>query len=164
MACMVLPSLPLQATFYSRTYPFKHDGRFASTCCGGSRCKDQCLTYTKHYVACICQCGMRIFFAIVIMRNWVDIGADAVNDFAQAFALSDPTSVRIDAQYAEWYKFRFGVTLDCSLVLSVDHSLRGHPESDSCGPTRLKDISCKWISRRQHMNLAYIMANTTAMQ
>jgi hypothetical protein len=60
------------------------------------------IAYAKHYTKCISQPGMRIFLAVVAIRGWVAVGADAINMFAQAAPQKEPTYVRIDDQMAEW--------------------------------------------------------------
>ena len=73
---------------------------------------------------------MRIFSAITALKNYVAIGADAVNAYAQSPPPEEPTYVRVDQQYADWYKARFGIQLDPKIhVLPVKHALQGHPES-----------------------------------
>jgi hypothetical protein len=67
------------------TYYVKWDGTLRSrSCCDGSVLKGLGLSYALHYTACISQPGMRIFWAIVVIRGWVAVEADAINTFAQA--------------------------------------------------------------------------------
>ncbi|KAG7354611.1 reverse transcriptase RNA-dependent DNA polymerase [Nitzschia inconspicua] len=46
----------------------------------------------------------------------------------------------IDDAYAEWYKARFGITLDRNMVLPVLHALQGHPESGRLWETYINKI------------------------
>ncbi len=67
------------------------------------------------------------------------VGADAVNAYAQSPPPKEPTYVRVDAQYKEWYKARFGIELDCKThVLPVQHALQGHPESGTLWANKIE--------------------------
>jgi hypothetical protein len=103
----------------------------ALTCCDGSRLKTKGIRYVEHYAECISQCGMRIFFAICMIKNYVVLGADAINAYAQSPPPKTPSYVRLDAQYIKWFLWRFGVKLDRDLLLPVIHALQGHPYSGS---------------------------------
>jgi hypothetical protein len=39
--------------------------------------------------------------------------------------------VHLDAQYVEWYLWKFGIALDRDLVLPVLHALQVHPDPGS---------------------------------
>ena len=56
-------------------------------------------------------------------------GGDAQDAYAHSPPPDVPTFVEINDAYADWYKHRFGVDLDHSMVLPVRHALQGHPES-----------------------------------
>jgi hypothetical protein len=68
------------------TYTVKHEGRNkARTCCDGSVVRSPTLKYAQQcYSACISQIGMKIFLAFLAIRNWIALGADAINAYAQA--------------------------------------------------------------------------------
>eukprot|EP00957_Ditylum_brightwellii_P037801 2859209-Ditylum_brightwellii.AAC.1 len=72
---------------------------------------------------------MKLFTAIAAWNNYLIIGADATNAFAQSPPSTELTYMRIDDQYKDWYKNKYGKDLDCSKVLPVLHVLQGHPES-----------------------------------
>ena len=112
-------------------YRIKHGGRKkARNCCNGSPLRGKGIQYAKNFAACISQCGMRIFSAITAIKNYVAIGADAVNAYAQSPPPDQPTYVRVDQQYADWYKARYGIQLDPKTdVLPAQHALQGHPEA-----------------------------------
>ena len=40
-----------------------------------------------------------------------------------------PTFMTIDDAYADWYEWRYGVTLNHSMVFPILHTLQGHPKS-----------------------------------
>ena len=72
---------------------------------------------------------MRMFFALCAQEGFVSLKVDATNAYANSPPPEQPTFVRIDDQYADWYEARFGVPIDRSMVLPVQHALQGHPES-----------------------------------
>jgi hypothetical protein len=71
----------------------------------------------------------RLFFALAAHLNYKVFGGDAKDAFAHSPPPARPTYVAIDDAYAEWYFTRFGIRLDRSHVLPVQHALQGHPES-----------------------------------
>jgi hypothetical protein len=79
--------LPADAVVLSTVwnYSVKMNGDFkARTCCDGSHLKTKGILYVEHYATCISQCGMRIFSAICAIKNYVVLGADAINTYAQS--------------------------------------------------------------------------------
>jgi hypothetical protein len=67
------------------TYLVEWEGNLkARNCCDGLVLKVRGLAYATHYIDCISQPSMRIFWAIVAIKNWIAIGADDVNAFAQS--------------------------------------------------------------------------------
>jgi hypothetical protein len=83
---------------------------------------------------------MRIFWAIVAIRGWVAVGADAINAFAQADPPKEPTFVRIDDQMAEWMEDINGTRPDLSHVLPVLCALQGHPSAWSSWADKVEDL------------------------
>jgi hypothetical protein len=123
------------------TYYVKWDGTLKSrSCCDGSVLKGHGLSYALHYTACISQPGMRIFWAVVAIRGWVAVGADASNAFAQADPPKEPTFVRIDDQMAEWMEDINGTRPDRSQVLPVLCALQGHPAAGSSWADKVEDL------------------------
>jgi hypothetical protein len=112
-------------------YTLKADGtRKARNCCDGSYRAAPILHGTaKTYASCIEQPCMRLFFALASLYGLSIYGADATNAFANSPPPAVPTFVAIDDAYADWYLERFGITLDRTMVLPVQHALQGHPES-----------------------------------
>ena len=72
---------------------------------------------------------MRIFTAICAHKNYLIRDGDATNAFAQAAPPTEPTFVRVDHQYQNWYRERHGKHVDLDMLLPVQHALQGHPES-----------------------------------
>jgi hypothetical protein len=74
----------------------KFDGVLeARNSCDDSVLKGYCATYVQHYITCISQPGMRLLWAMVAIRGWVTMGADADNTFAQSAPPKEPRFVRI---------------------------------------------------------------------
>eukprot|EP00957_Ditylum_brightwellii_P131031 9994724-Ditylum_brightwellii.AAC.1 len=111
-------------------YMIKHDGRKkAHNCCNRSVLKGRGVDYAHTYLPCASQVGMELFTAIAAWNNYLIVGADATNAFAQSPPPTEPTYMRIDDQYMDWYTNKYGKDLDQSKVLPVLHALQGHPES-----------------------------------
>eukprot|EP00957_Ditylum_brightwellii_P087530 6663386-Ditylum_brightwellii.AAC.1 len=111
-------------------YTIKHDGRKkARNCCNGSVSKGKGVDYAYNYSSCVSQVGMKLLTAIAAWNNYLIIGADATNAFAQSPPPTEPTFMRIDYQYVDWHKHKYGKDSEQSKVLPVLHSLQGHPES-----------------------------------
>jgi hypothetical protein len=69
---------------------------------------------------------MRIFSAVVAIKNWITIDADAVNNFTQSPPPAQPTYERI-----EWLKERKGIEVEVGDVCPVLCPLQCHTESGS---------------------------------
>ena len=52
---------------------------------------------------------MHSFTAIAAIKNYLILGANATDAYAQSLPPSNPTFMRIDDQYAKWYKNKFGI-------------------------------------------------------
>ena len=63
------------------------------------------------------------------LKGYRIYGGDAKDAYAHSPPPSVPTYVSIDDQYADWYKWKYGVDIDRKMVLPVQHALQGHPES-----------------------------------
>ena len=89
------------------------------------------VTLANTYAKSLEQTGSRIFWALVAINNFIIIGADASNAFAEAPAPKAPLYVKIDAAYREWYQSRFpdAPQLSKDSVLPVNGALQGHPEA-----------------------------------
>ncbi len=73
---------------------------------------------------------MKLFTAIFAIQNYVVRGPDAINANFQSPPPAEPKYVKVDAQYMDWYKKRFGIELDCMVhVLPVLYDLEVHLES-----------------------------------
>jgi deoxyuridine 5'-triphosphate nucleotidohydrolase len=114
------------------TYLIKDDGRKKARCvCNGSKKMRGSVTLAETYAAALEQTGSRIFWAATAINNFICIGADAANAFAEAPAPVAPLYVRIDDQYREWYSKRYPdkPPIPKGHVMKVMGALQGHPES-----------------------------------
>jgi Reverse transcriptase (RNA-dependent DNA polymerase)/GAG-pre-integrase domain len=113
------------------TYLIKPDGRRKPrNCCDGSkRAAPQLQIAANTYSSCAEQPTTRMFWALAAAEGMTVHFCDATNAYENSPGPKYPTYVRIDDAYAAWYKRRFGIQLDRSLVLPVQHALQGHPEA-----------------------------------
>jgi deoxyuridine 5'-triphosphate nucleotidohydrolase len=122
--CNVLPLL--------WTYLIKDCGTKKARCvCNGSSKQKGTVTLGDTYAGSLEQNGSRIFWAATALNNYITIGADASNAFAEAPAPKAPLFVTIDQQYREWYQTKFPdkPEIPKDYVLRVFGALQGHPES-----------------------------------
>jgi hypothetical protein len=112
------------------TYIIKKDGRRkARQCCDGSKCAaPQLQNAERTFASCVAQPGFRTFTSLAATLGMLVWFLDATNAYANSPGPQTPTYDYIDANYAAWYAARFGVTLDRSRILPVQHALQGHPE------------------------------------
>ena len=112
-------------------YHIKRDGtRRSRNCCDGSpRAAPALHGIASTYSSSVDQPIQRLFFSLASACNFLVFGGDAQDAFAHSPPPEHPTFISLDNAYIEWYKERFGVDLDRSLVLPVLHAHQGHPES-----------------------------------
>lgn len=127
-------SLPPGANLLSLCwiYLIKLCGTKKSRCvCNGSPRFRGTVTLAQTYASALDQVGSRIFWAAVALLNYVVLGSDASNAFAEAPPPKAPLYVRVDENYKRWYKHKFPErpTLPDDAVLRVKKALQGHPES-----------------------------------
>jgi hypothetical protein len=114
------------------TYLIKDCGtKKARCCCNGSPKMKGTVTLGETYAGSLDQTGSRIFWAATAINNFITIGADASNAFAEAPPPKEPLYVTIDQQYREWYQARYPDEphIPKGYVLPVKGALQGHPES-----------------------------------
>jgi hypothetical protein len=89
------------------------------------------VTLGETYAGSLEQTGARIFWAASAINNFITIGADASNAFAEAPPPKEPLFVTIDQQYRDWYQERNpdAPPIPKGYVLPVQGALQGHPES-----------------------------------
>jgi deoxyuridine 5'-triphosphate nucleotidohydrolase len=114
------------------TYLIKDCGtKKARCCCNGSPKMKGTVTLGETYAGSLDQTGARIFWAATAINNFITIGADASNAFAEAPPPKEPLFVTIDQQYRDWYHERYPdePPIPKNYVLPVKGALQGHPES-----------------------------------
>ena len=114
------------------TYLIKDCGtKKAQCCCNGSPKMKGTVTLGEKYAGSLEQTGARIFWAATAINNFITIGADASNAFAEAPPPKIPLFVTIDQQYRDWYNERYPdqPPIPKGHVLPVQGALQGHPES-----------------------------------
>jgi hypothetical protein len=66
----------------------------------------------------------RLFFAITATLGMSSFFTDCTNAYANAPLPNIPTFVCIDDAYANWYHKKYGIKLDCTMVLQALHALQ----------------------------------------
>ena len=113
-------------------YLVKDDGRKKARCvCNGSKNMRGTVTLAETYAASLEQTASRVFWAATAINNFITIGADASNAFAEAPAPVAPLYVYVDEQFRQWYRARYPNRKEIppGFVLRVKKALQGHPES-----------------------------------
>jgi hypothetical protein len=114
------------------TYTMKHDGRKkAGTCCDGSVLPSLTLKYAQQfYSACISQTGMKILFAFLVIHNWIALGADAINIYAQASIPEDkPQYIDVDQHMVDWWWDTHKERITTNMVVRILMALQGNPRA-----------------------------------
>jgi hypothetical protein len=132
------------------SYMMKWDGtRKARNCGDGRPLRDEHYRRLEAvYTACVSQVGVKIFFALSALLNYVIYDLDAVNAFGQAGKLFDSIYLEVDSQYKDWYLAWKGRTIPDGWVLPVLGSLQGHPDSGEVWQNKINEvISVALLSR-----------------
>ena len=110
--------------------------------CNGSPRMRGTVTLAETYASALEQTGARCFWAAAAINNYIVLGADASNAFAEAPPPKAPLYVRIDDNYKRWYKHKFPESkpLPDDYVLRVKKALQGHPESPRLWATLIDKI------------------------
>jgi deoxyuridine 5'-triphosphate nucleotidohydrolase len=114
------------------TYLIKDCGTKKARCvCNGSPKMRGSVTLADTYAGSLDQTGAKIFWSATALFNFITIGADASNAFAEAPPPKAPLYVTIDEPFREWYaeKYPDRPPLKKNDVLPVQGALQGHPES-----------------------------------
>ena len=113
-------------------YLVKDDGRKKARCvCNGSKRMQGTVTLAETYAASLDQTASRVFWAATAINNFVTVGADAANAFAEAPPPVAPLYVYVDEQYREWHRERNPgeKPIPHGYVMRAKRALQGHPES-----------------------------------
>ncbi len=139
--CVLPPGANLLPLLW--TYMIKDDGTKKARCvCNGSPKMKGTVTLGDTYAGSLEQTGSRIFWAATAINNFITIGADVSNAFAEAPPPKAPLYVSIDQPYRDWYKKKYPnkPPLSDSHVLPVHGALQGHPESARLWAILIDDI------------------------
>jgi hypothetical protein len=118
------------------TYLFKIDpitlednAKSRGTCNGGSR-HGKVVTLAETYAACVEQPIHRLAWAITAGINYISIGCDVSNAFAEAPPPSIPFFMEVDAQFLDWWVNCLGnKPIPIGWVIPILRNLQGHPEA-----------------------------------
>jgi dUTPase len=137
--------LPKHANLLSLlwVYLIKTCGTKKARCvCNGSPNMRGTVTLAETYASALDQTGAKIFWSAVAIYNYIVIGADASNAFAEAPPPKAPLYVRVDENYRRWYKNKYPdrQNLPHDYVLRVQKALQGHPESPRLWATLIDGI------------------------
>lgn len=142
------------------TYTVKHDGRKkARTCCDGSILRSPTLKYAQQcYSACISQTGMKLFFACLAIRNWIALGADATNAYAQTDIPSDdPQYIAVDRQMVDWWWDTYKERITTDMVMQILKALQGHPRAGQLWGEKVeKDLTALNFHSLKHETCLYL--------
>lgn len=128
------------------TYMIKSDQTKKARCvCNGNPKRKGSVTLAHTFAACLEQPGARTFWAISAMMNYIVIGADASNAFAEAPPPKAPLYVTIDEAYKEWWRAKGRGEIPPGSVMQVLHALQGHPESPRLWATMIDGILRKHV-------------------
>lgn len=113
------------------TYVHKLTGEKKSRCVvNGSKKQSGTVTLGETYAGNVDQYSSKVFWAGTAIHNYICVGADISNAFAEAPPPVAPFYVYIDRVYREWRKHKGlpPIPAECN-VLRVNRALQGHPES-----------------------------------
>ena len=112
------------------TYLIKEDGRKKARCvCNGSKCQKGCITLGMTYAGNVDQYSSKVFWAGTAIHNYITVGADITNAFAEAPPPVAPLYVYADDVYREWRHARGLPPVPPGYVIPVTRAIQGHPES-----------------------------------
>ena len=112
------------------TYLIKLDGTKKSRCvCNGSKHQTGRVTIGETYAGNVDQYSSKVFWAGTAIHNYITIGADITNAFAEAPPPTAPLYVYVDDVYREWRRARGLSDIPKGYVLQVQKGIQGHPEA-----------------------------------
>jgi hypothetical protein len=99
------------------------------TCNGGTR-HGKVVTLAETYAACVEQPAHRLTWALIAALNYVGLGCDVSNAFAEAPPPKEPFYMVADAQFCDWWENCLGnPPLPRGYVIPILRNLQGHPEA-----------------------------------
>jgi hypothetical protein len=113
------------------------------TCNGGPR-HGKVITIAETYAACVEQPAHRLMWALLAALNFVGLGIDVGNAFAEAPPPKDPFFMQADTQFREWWTQCLGnPPIPEGWVIPILKNLQGHPEGPRLWDTHIRGIMCK---------------------
>jgi hypothetical protein len=126
-------SLPKQAVILCPhwNYIVKRSGVCRSRCCcnGSKMAAPQLHGLANTWSSCVEQPIQCIFLALCASQGLTIYGGGVTDAYAHSPSPEVHTYLSIDDAYADWYQKKSNKILNHRLVLSIQHSLQGHPES-----------------------------------
>ena len=99
------------------------------TCNGGTRF-GKVVTLAETYAACIVQPANRLTWSLIAALNYVGLGCDVSNAFAEAPAPKEPLYMVVDDQVRDWWENCLGKPpIPQGWVIPILKNLQGHPEA-----------------------------------
>lgn len=123
--------LPWVWTYLYKTDPvtLKQVAKARGTCNGGPR-YGKVVTLADTYAACVEQPAHRLTWALVAALNYIAIGADVGNAFAEAPAPAEGFYMEADDQFRDWWTNHLGhPPIPPGYVIPIQRNLQGHPEA-----------------------------------
>lgn len=137
--CVVLP--------WVWTYLFKIDPvtldsieKSRGTCNGGTK-HGKIVTLAETYAACVEQPIHRLAWAITAAINYISLGCDVSNAFAEAPPPGKPFYMYVDDQFREWWTQHLNrPPIPRGYVIPILRNLQGHPEAPRLWHKHINDI------------------------
>ena len=112
------------------------------TCNGGPR-HGKVITIAETYAACVEQPAHRLIWALIAALNYIGLGIDVGNAFAEAPPPKDPFYMQVDSQFQEWWTQCLGkAPIPYGWVIPILKNLQGHPEGPRLWDTHIRGIIC----------------------
>ena len=123
-------------------YRIKDDGTYkARMVCNGRPSNKNTVIFGYTYAKSLDHVGSRIFWASAAAKNYIVLGADASNAFAEADPPKHPLYVRVNQPYREWWSESMNQPeIPNGWVLPVHKALQGHPEAPRAWATKIDNI------------------------
>jgi hypothetical protein len=112
------------------------------TCNGGPR-YGKVITIAETYAACVEQPAHRLTWALIAALNYIGLGVDIGNAFAEAPPPKDPFFMQVDSQFREWWTECLGnPPIPEGYVIPILKNLQGHPEGPRLWDIHIRGIVC----------------------
>jgi hypothetical protein len=133
------------------------------TCNGGPR-HGKVITIAETYAACVEQPAHRLMWALIAALNFVGLGIDVGNAFAEAPPPKDPFFMQADKQFREWWTQCLGnPPIPEGWVIPILKNLQGHPEGPRLWDNHIRGIMVKNLGFKTttHEQCFYYKRTTT---